>query len=61
MKLSYKTKKLEKSFATDRGLAKNYGTLAKKVKQRKQQLENADKYYLHRVDKGSALTKTDAL
>lgn len=42
MKLSYKTKKLEKSFATDKGLAKTYGTLAKKIKQRKNQLESAD-------------------
>jgi toxin HigB-1 len=42
MKLSYKTKKLEQSFTTDKGLAKSYGTLAKKIKLRKQQLESAD-------------------
>lgn len=42
MKLSYKTNKLEKSFTTDKGLAKSYGTLAKKIKQRRIQLESAD-------------------
>lgn len=42
MKLSYKTKKLEKSFTTDKGLAKSYGTLAKKIKQRRNELESAD-------------------
>lgn len=42
MKLSYKTKKLEKSLTTDKGLAKGYGTLAKKVKMRMQQLKAAD-------------------
>lgn len=42
MKLSYKTKKLEKSFTTDKGLAKSYGTLDKKIKQRRIQLTEAD-------------------
>jgi proteic killer suppression protein len=42
MKLSYKTKKLEKSLTTDKGLAKGYGTLAKKVKMRMQQLTALD-------------------
>lgn len=42
MKLSYKSRKLEKSITTDKGLAKSYGTLAKKIKQRKQQLESAE-------------------
>jgi toxin HigB-1 len=42
MKLLYKNNKLEKSFNTDKGLAKSYGTLAKKIKQRRQQLESAE-------------------
>lgn len=42
MKLLYKNSKLEKSFITDKGLAKAYGTLAKKVKQRRIQLESAE-------------------
>lgn len=42
MKLRYKTKKLEKSLESDKGLSKDYGTLAKKLKQRIQQLKSAD-------------------
>ena len=42
MKLLYKNKLLKRSFATDKGLAKRYGTLAKKIKQRRIQLESAD-------------------
>lgn len=42
MELSYKTKKLEKSLTTDKGLAKSYGKLAKKIKQRRIQLESAE-------------------
>jgi proteic killer suppression protein len=42
MKLSYKNNKLEKSLSTDKGLTKSYGSLAKKIKQRRIQLENAD-------------------
>jgi proteic killer suppression protein len=42
MELSYKTNKLEKSLTTDKGLAKSYGKLAKKIKQRRIQLESAD-------------------
>lgn len=42
MELSYKTNKLEKSLTTDKGLAKAYGTLAKKIKQRRIQLESAE-------------------
>ena len=42
MKLSYKNNKLEKSLTTDKGLSKSYGKLAKKIKQRITQLENAD-------------------
>lgn len=42
MELSYKNSKLEKSLTTDTGLAKSYGKLAKKIKQRRIQLESAD-------------------
>jgi proteic killer suppression protein len=42
MKLSYKNNKLKKSLTTDKGIAKSYGTKAKKVKLRITQLENAD-------------------
>jgi len=42
MELSYKNNKLEKSLTTDKGLAKSYGKLAKKIKQRRVQLESAD-------------------
>jgi proteic killer suppression protein len=42
MKLSYKTKKIEQAFTTDKGLAKTYGTLAKKIKQRRNELLSAD-------------------
>lgn len=42
MKLSYKNNKLEKSLTTDKGLVKSYGKLAKKLKQRRIQLESAD-------------------
>ena|SRR5690625_1775087 len=42
MKIKYKTRKLEKSLTSDKGLAKDYGKLAKKIKQRRQQLESAE-------------------
>ncbi|TYC14770.1 hypothetical protein ES677_05160 [Bizionia gelidisalsuginis] len=42
MELSYKNTKLKKSLTTDSGIAKSYGTLAKKVKLRITQLKNAD-------------------
>lgn len=42
MELSFKTRKLEKSLTTDKGLSKSYGKLAKKIKQRINQLESAD-------------------
>lgn len=42
MKLSYKNNKLKKKLDTDNGIAKSYGTLAKKVKLRITQLKNAD-------------------
>ena len=42
MNLSYKSNKLKKSLTTDKGLAKSYGNLAKKIKQRRIQLESAD-------------------
>lgn len=42
MELSYKNSKLEKSLTTDKGLSKSYGKMAKKIKQRRIQLESAD-------------------
>ncbi|RYM35877.1 killer suppression protein HigA [Brumimicrobium glaciale] len=42
MKLSYRNNKLEKSLTTDKGLAKTYGNLAKKIKQRLIQLESSE-------------------
>ena len=42
MELTYKNNKLEKSLSTDKGLSKNYGRLAKKIKQRINQLISAD-------------------
>ena len=42
MELSYKNNKLKKSLTTDIGIAKGYGTIAKKVKLRITQLINAD-------------------
>ena len=42
MELSYKNNKLKKSLTTDKGIAKGYGTIAKKVKLRITQLINAD-------------------
>ncbi|MEY5034071.1 MAG: hypothetical protein RL447_449 [Bacteroidota bacterium] len=42
MKISYKNKKLEQQLNTDKGLAKRFGTLSKKVKQRRDQLKNAN-------------------
>jgi toxin HigB-1 len=46
MKILYKTHKLEQSFTTDKGLAKSYGTMAKKIKQRKHQLESAENLWI---------------
>lgn len=42
MKLLYKNKKLEKSLTQDREIVKSFGTLAKKVKQRITELQEAD-------------------
>jgi len=42
MELSFKTRKLEKSLTTDKGISKSYGELAKKIKQRINQLVSAD-------------------
>lgn len=42
MELSYKNNKLKKLLTTDKGLAKSYGKLAKKIKQRRIELESAD-------------------
>lgn len=41
MEISYKNNKLEQKLNTDKGLAKSYGTLAKKVKQRMTELKSA--------------------
>lgn len=46
MKLSYKTNKLEKSLTTDKALVKTYGALAKKIKQRRIELENAENLWI---------------
>lgn len=42
MDLSYKNNKLKKSLTTDKGIAKSYGTIGKKVKLRITQLTNSD-------------------
>lgn len=42
MKITYKSKKLENSLTTDKGLSKEYGALAKKIKQRISQLLAAE-------------------
>lgn len=41
MEIHYKTKKLERSLTTDKGLIRTYGNLAKKIKKRMQQLKSA--------------------
>ncbi len=41
MKISFKNNKLEQKLNTDKGLARSYGTLAKKAKQRMTQLRSA--------------------
>lgn len=46
MKISFKNNKLEKSFTDDRVLAKTYGTMAKKVKQRYEDLKSADNLFV---------------
>lgn len=42
MEISYKNNKLEKSLTNDKELIKTYGELAKKLKQRLNQLKEAD-------------------
>jgi proteic killer suppression protein len=42
MEISFKNNKLEQKLSTDKGLAKSYGILAKKAKQRMTQLKSAD-------------------
>lgn len=42
MELHYKSRKLEKTLTDDKQLCKSYGTLAKKIKQRINQLKSAD-------------------
>lgn len=46
MEIHYRTKRLERSLTTDKGLSKTYGNLAKKIKQRMQQLKGADNLYV---------------
>lgn len=46
MEISFKNNKLEKSFTDDRVLAKTYGTMAKKVKQRYEDLKSADNLFV---------------
>lgn len=46
MKISFKNNKLEKSFTDVKLLAKTYGTMAKKVKQRYDDLKEADNLYV---------------
>jgi proteic killer suppression protein len=41
VEITYKNNKLEQKLNTDKGLAKSYGTLAKKVKQRMTQIKSA--------------------
>lgn len=41
MIITFKTKKLEKSLTTDKGITKTYGKLAKKIKQRMNELRSA--------------------
>lgn len=42
MKLTYKNNKLEKSLTVDKEIIKSYGQLAKKIKQRITELQEAD-------------------
>ena len=42
MKILYKTNKLKKSLTVDRQIIKEYGTLAKKIKQRMNELKAAE-------------------
>lgn len=42
MEIRYRTKKLERTLTSDKGLSKAYGRLAKKINQRIHQLKSAD-------------------
>ena len=42
MRISYKTRKLEKQFSSAKEISKNFGVNAKRVSQRKAELESAD-------------------
>lgn len=42
MKIHYKNNRLKKSITTDEGLSKTYSRLAKKIKQRRSELESAE-------------------
>ena len=46
VEISFKNRKPEKSLTTDKGLAKSYGTTAKKVKQRYDDLKEANNLYV---------------
>lgn len=46
MEISFKSNKLEKSFVDDMVLTKTYGTMAKKVKQRYEDLKLADSLHV---------------
>lgn len=46
MEISFKNNKLEKSFTDDRVLTKTYGTMAKKVKLRYEQLKSAENLFV---------------
>lgn len=53
MKISYKSNKLERNLSFDKALLKNYGRIAKKLKQRKNELESWPT--LHDISKLPAL------
>ena len=46
MEISFKNNKLEKSFTDDNLLSKTYGSMAKKVKQRYEDLKLADNLFV---------------
>lgn len=68
MEISFKNNKLEKSFTNDTILAKTYGTMAKKIKQRYEDLKLADSLFiisqypamrLHRYNGNSGIWSVD--
>lgn len=46
MEISFKNNRLEKSFTDDKVLSRTYGTMAKKVKQRYEDLKSADNLFV---------------